>query len=624
MKAGTQARRKENIFLKTCRYFGSTRLAVFLIAILAVILIFSTFYESFESTELAQRFIYTNGWFDLFLTLFALNVFCAVVLRYPFERRHAGFIITHLGLLIICLGSAVNRHAGIEGQMYLTEGDGVDQITLGDRVVSLDLSGAGSYRVPADEFKLKSKIGEPLKLGSSGSYLTFLQFAEEAGKELNVVDSGKAERNPAVVFEMKSEMAGFHEEGTLVYFDASNPHSNTWSLGPATFRLLMALSDAEEKMLLKTPDRKEPREDIPYLVIHLPGREAPIRIPAAADKNNPVDLPGLDASLRIVDYFQNARVVGNELINEPGAAPNPAVRFEVKAKDGRVEQHTAFALFPEFDTLHGSGSGGWSKLRAELDASRLAANAGPKADFTFVQGTDEKLRFVSETAKGGHVSGEVRQGEWQAAGWMDFQFRVKEYFPRAEAQYEMEFLSSPRRLNERRGNDNDTESQPAVQLELFYPDPSTGEKISTGPEWLSFGEDRTLSAGLVTAHVVYRYHTEPVPFSLKLIDFRRTFYPGTRIPSAYESDVLLHDRSAGVAIEKKIYMNHPLDYKGFRIFQSSFVEVPPGAPEISIFQVAKAPGTNIIYLGAIVMVAGMVTMFYIKPFSSPTKGGTAV
>ncbi len=615
MKTNTTTK-KNNIFIEVCRYFGSLKLAIFLIVILAAILICSTLYESFESTELAQRFVYATWWFDLLLTLFALNVFCAVVLRWPFERRHTGFIITHLGLLFICLGSGMNRHLGIDGQMYLTEGDALDEMTLGERVVEVGLSNTDSYRLPADEFKLKDRIGKPLNLGDSEFYLTFLEWANGVNRKLKITDSGTPERNPAVVFEIKSEMAGFHEEQTLVYDDPSNPDSSTWALGPAKFRLLMALSDAEEKMLLKPPSLPEVKEDdVPYLVVEVPNVKMPIRVPVKPGKDESVDLPSINAKIQIVEYFPSARVVGNELVNEPDATPNPAVRFEVKHKDGRVEKHTAFALFPEFDTLHGSTGEGWSKIHARLESAHPAGKEQPKANFTFIQGMDEKLRFVSETAKGEFSSGEINLNEWQSAGWMDFQFLVTEYYPRASAKYEFEPLDVVKTAKKQ-------EVQPVIRLKLDYLDSETGEKIAGEPEWLSFGEPKALSVGGRQANAVFRYKTASVPFSLKLVDFRRTFYPGTRSPAAYESDVVLHDHVSGVTIERKIYMNHPLDYAGYRIFQSSFIEVPPGQSEISVFQVAKAPGTPIIYLGAIVMIAGIVTMFYIKPFSSSVRDGT--
>ncbi len=58
------------------------------------------------------------------------------------------------------------------------------------------------------------------------------------------------------------------------------------------------------------------------------------------------------------------------------------------------------------------------------------------------------------------------------------------------------------------------------------------------------------------------------PFSIKLDDFVMETYPGSTSPSAYESHVKIVDE--GKETPFKIYMNHVLNYKGYRFFQSSF------------------------------------------------------
>jgi cytochrome c biogenesis protein ResB len=45
-------------------------------------------------------------------------------------------------------------------------------------------------------------------------------------------------------------------------------------------------------------------------------------------------------------------------------------------------------------------------------------------------------------------------------------------------------------------------------------------------------------------------------------------YPGSDSPSAYESHVQIVDE--GKQTPYKIYMNHVLNYKGYRFFQASF------------------------------------------------------
>lgn len=58
------------------------------------------------------------------------------------------------------------------------------------------------------------------------------------------------------------------------------------------------------------------------------------------------------------------------------------------------------------------------------------------------------------------------------------------------------------------------------------------------------------------------------PFALKLDDFVMETYPGSSSPSAYESHVKIIDE--GKEVPYKIYMNHVLNYKGYRFFQASF------------------------------------------------------
>ena len=58
------------------------------------------------------------------------------------------------------------------------------------------------------------------------------------------------------------------------------------------------------------------------------------------------------------------------------------------------------------------------------------------------------------------------------------------------------------------------------------------------------------------------------PFALKLDDFVMKTYPGSTSPSSYESHVQIIDE--GKQTPYKIYMNHVLNYKGYRFFQASF------------------------------------------------------
>lgn len=61
-----------------------------------------------------------------------------------------------------------------------------------------------------------------------------------------------------------------------------------------------------------------------------------------------------------------------------------------------------------------------------------------------------------------------------------------------------------------------------------------------------------------------------LPFSLRLYDFIMDRYPGTNSAASYASEVQLVDNRNSLAENHRIYMNHILNYEGYRFFQSSF------------------------------------------------------
>lgn len=94
-----------------------------------------------------------------------------------------------------------------------------------------------------------------------------------------------------------------------------------------------------------------------------------------------------------------------------------------------------------------------------------------------------------------------------------------------------------------------------------------------------------------------------VPFSVKLIDFKLQRYPGSMSPSSYSSDVELTDKEQGIeAMPYKIYMNHILDHRNYRLFQSSYDRDERG----TILSVNHDPGTLPTYIGYILLALGMI------------------
>ncbi len=108
---------------------------------------------------------------------------------------------------------------------------------------------------------------------------------------------------------------------------------------------------------------------------------------------------------------------------------------------------------------------------------------------------------------------------------------------------------------------------------------------------------------------IVRYGAKAVktPFAIKLRDFELERYPGTHSPSSYASEITVMDKDK--TFDYRIFMNHVLDYKGFRFYQASFDPDEKG----TILSVNHDYwGTIITYLGYILMGIGMFLSLFVK------------
>ena len=96
------------------------------------------------------------------------------------------------------------------------------------------------------------------------------------------------------------------------------------------------------------------------------------------------------------------------------------------------------------------------------------------------------------------------------------------------------------------------------------------------------------------------------PFGVKLRDFQLERYPGTNSASSYASEVTVIDTDK--SFDFRIYMNHVLDYKGYRLYQASYNSDELG----TILSVNHDYwGTLITYIGYFLMGLGMFfTLFW--------------
>ncbi|MFQ5446414.1 MAG: cytochrome c biogenesis protein CcsA, partial [Saprospiraceae bacterium] len=100
-----------------------------------------------------------------------------------------------------------------------------------------------------------------------------------------------------------------------------------------------------------------------------------------------------------------------------------------------------------------------------------------------------------------------------------------------------------------------------------------------------------------------------LPFAIKLHDFIMERYPGTDNASSYASEVTLIDPRNNLSKDQRIYMNHILNYNGYRFFQSSFDQDELGS-YLSVNH--DAWGTWVSYLGYALLTIGMILTLFSK------------
>ena len=176
----------------------------------------------------------------------------------------------------------------------------------------------------------------------------------------------------------------------------------------------------------------------------------------------------------------------------------------------------------------------------------------------------------------------VRIGKPFSVGWMDFQFRLLEFFPRAESFFVFSRKTRP-----------SDHTVPAVRAVWRGKEAWMGRNSS-----IRFYDSERVYA------LSYRNKRKTLGFSLRLLDFRRTNWPGSLQAKSYES---LTETPEGQTL---ISMNEPLKLAGFTFYQASFEETAPGAPEVSILSVNQDPGRPLKYGGSGALIAGVILLFY--------------
>jgi cytochrome c biogenesis protein ResB len=104
-----------------------------------------------------------------------------------------------------------------------------------------------------------------------------------------------------------------------------------------------------------------------------------------------------------------------------------------------------------------------------------------------------------------------------------------------------------------------------------------------------------------------------LPFSVYAISFEQILYPGISTTRMFRTQSLAWEPGSADTVRHDIVLNHPLVMSGYKISQSSWIELG-GGKQATVLGVAYDPGIPLMYVGSILLVVGMIGIFFVKPY----------
>lgn len=189
-------------------------------------------------------------------------------------------------------------------------------------------------------------------------------------------------------------------------------------------------------------------------------------------------------------------------------------------------------------------------------------------------------------------------------------FVVRGFYPKAS----MQLVSTPGKSAKKGPMMQAQGGQDALTLGFASGDNTASAVVMGNPG--EVGEPKRVVLGETAIDVAYGSIERKLPFAVALRDFQLERYPGSMSPASYASEVSVLDPANNKVFDFRIYMNHVLDYQGYRFFQSSFDQDELG----TVLSVNHDPGTWITYVGYLLLAIGMFGVLIVKNSRFNTLG----
>lgn len=567
---------QKNILFK---FFSSVKLAIPLMFTIAAAVSYGTIVESTYNADYAKIAVYNSWWFHGLLYLLGLNIFIAMLSRFPWKKHHLGFVITHIGMTTLLIGSWITYKHGIDGSMQVREGSSSAKVFLSEKIVEFSSNQSFKKSIfPSSISKLGrgelDKVNE--KLNAPFKIVEFVPFIDLESYLAN-------QFSPGVKIDLGLKSQFFDQNISLHTVD-----KNQLSLGPALLKIV-----SEEEYNSKDTKTEVKKSVVAAAKDHIKifdtkENKLIAEIDIAKLINNSKTINGV--KIELVQTFTRAAVEGKKITNN-GSKENPAVEINLKSNNKSMRE-VLFSRFPSFSINTEPTFG----LKFEYISSAAVQNPIPKevksqniVQIAILDKDSKKIGLKLIKNDKTVLKKEVKEFETVQTPWMGMEISLKGLNELVETEDKIIPIAAPKK--------SDNLPPGAIQIEY------NGDER----DWVIEGQVKSFFINDKPLNVYFGKNQISLPFQIQLEDFHKKTYPGTDNAISFESDVLIN----GIGNLIKISMNEPLKHAGFTVYQASYI-TEPNQPAISVFSINKDPGRFWKYLGSLIMSAGIIIYTLMK------------
>lgn len=578
-------RQRRSLAWRVIHALGSLKFALLLLATIALAIAIATFCESSFNTKIAQAYIYKAPWFAFWLGVLCVNLFAVTLTRWPWQRQHLGFVITHYGIITLLAGAVIGSKLGFEGNVTLhREAPPVDRIVTSRSVLQIDNPATGERTMQSFDAELRRPSeSRPKEIAVPNSRMKILADAtsENLVTEQRLAPAQTSEGRPGISVDFATKMMG--QQVSLPFVrDPENTKSRKDFFGLAEISFLPEL-----------PKREPLNIDETQIVF---AKFAPVIESRSGSKTGVALLLNPDAKTVTVQL--------------PDGKTAEYPRAEIQGKPQRLgsANFTLLEYWPDFVIENGKPRSASMipknpAVLVRLDAPPAASPDRPEKPLLELAPTKDGIAY--QLSRGGRRSanGTAKIGEPFALGWADWTATVAQSLPSAQL------------ISERKPGAANEAGSPGFRARLVAADGTKGE-----PRWIGSGDTATLTAGKDTLRLGYGLELLEVPFTIRLKNFEVPRVEGTETPSNFISTVEFQDSRTGTKTEGVAQMNHPASWPGsvFAVttglnYKFSQAEWNPNDLGQTTLQVLYDPGWLLKWMGSLAICVGIFIMFYLRP-----------